>query len=201
VLLVAAVAAALVFVGYRAYQNRQIKPSSTGTTTQSTVQKRADEKKQDSNEGYLVIKEWGLRFKVPVGLSDVRYSLDGDTAGFFAKPTGYQVDYRSNYTKVNGSSGESFPYALGILIRSKDSTKDKLGDQLEGRKLGEYYYYTSHSFASLASGAGATGIFFDVACDKDSTLAKCDVMVKAEQKAFGLINNDGGLLRSIELAK
>ena len=65
----------------------------------------------------------------------------------------------------------------------------------EGKKVGDYYYYTSWAFSSLATGAGCQGLY------GDSNDSACET----ESKAFALVNgNDGNkqaLLYTIELAQ
>jgi hypothetical protein len=52
----------------------------------------ADSGVAEELDGYLVLKEWGLRFKVPEGLTDVRYVIRGDRVLFWGKPSGSRVE-------------------------------------------------------------------------------------------------------------
>ena len=142
--------------------------------------------KQDSNKGYRVVKEWGLRFKIPSGLTDVGYIVAGDTASFYGKPIGSDVQYSTPQRTV------------ADLFRSTDSTKDKLDTTVQGKKVGSYYYYTGWSFSGLATGAGCEGLFTNDPQVGDGP--SCP----AENTVFHLINGTGsdkGMLGTIELAE
>jgi hypothetical protein len=168
---------------------------------------------EGTNEGYLAVKEWGLRFKISNNLTDVQYKISGDTLGIFAKPTEdengkpFDVEYPDNYDELDEYG--NFSYSQGSLIRSKDSSKDVIGQSQKGKKLGDYYYYTSHSFSNLASGAGPNGIFLDEDCLKDDLQRKCERYILAESIVFAIVNGSlhpetgsevkDALLPSIEL--
>jgi Tfp pilus assembly protein PilV len=196
-LIIIVVVGLLGVVGWLVYDRQKSKTSETPSTqnTQATASPQEqtptqETKKPDPNEGYLVVKEWGLRFKTPSGLTDVKYVINGETAAFFAKPTGSSVQYRSDYDKFSNSD---FEYATGELYRSKDATNNERGFAIDGKKVGSYYYYTAWSFSSLATGAACVGLYGD------------DSSCQPELKAFALVNgNDGNnkaLLKTIELAQ
>lgn len=180
-------------VGWLVYDRQKSNTSETSNTLASTQKKeevpKQNTKKTDFNEGYVVVKEWGLRFKTPSGLTNVRYTIHDDTAAFYAKPTGSNVQYISDYDKYEDGN---FSYATGVLYRSTSSTKPFDGDETrEGKKVGNYYYYTNWAFSSLATGAGCVGLYgdSDSACQTEST-------------AFRLVNQgDTALLNTIELAQ
>lgn len=178
------------------------------TAEKNTDQKdKPADKPADLNRGYLVIKEWGVRFKIPAGLADIRYYIHGDTAYFYAKPSGQNLEFRADHDKPEGD------YALATLTRSTDSTKERIGGQVEGRKTGEYYYYTAWSFSGTASGVGLSKLYFDNECDQkaatfqESEVPKCQAFYDAANKAFGLLNGSStlpieqSLLGTIEAAK
>ena len=147
---------------------------------------------KDPNEGYFVVKEWGLRFKVPPSIFDVRYKIkgdtfNGDTLAFYAKPTGLKYDYVKDYDQVSDSG--FFSLANGVIYRSKESTKDKIGIVVEGKKIGDYYYYTAWSFSGLATGAACLPLY------EISDQELCEEV----HKAFRIVNDD--FIKSIELAK
>lgn len=130
-----------------------------------------------------------MRFKIPSGLTDVKYKIRGDTVAFFAKPAGSNVQYVTDYEKYEDNN---FRYATGVLYRSTSSTKPFGGDYLrEGKLIGDYYYYTNWAFSSLSTGAGCQGLYGD-------SESNCLV----ESTAFQLINQgDAALLNTIELAQ
>lgn len=180
-------------VGWLVYDRQKTKTPDSQPDTQTSIEQKgtADTQptqKADPNEGYLVVKEWGLRFKTPTGLTDVRYTIHDDTVAFFAKPTGSSVQYRADYDKYEEGRSQ---YATGNLYRSRESTKDKLGLVVEGKKIGDYYYYTSWAFSSLATGAACVGTYGDA-----------DSNCQPEGTAFQLVNQgDTALLNTIELAR
>jgi prepilin-type N-terminal cleavage/methylation domain-containing protein len=197
ILIVTVIIGLLGAVGWLVYDRQNNKTPETSNTQASTTQKeetpKQETKKPDPNEGYLVVKEWGLRFKIPSGLTDVKYTIHGDTVSFFAKPTGSNVQYRADYDKFEEGRSQ---YAMGNLYRSTSSAKPFAGDMTrEGKKVGDYYYYTSWAFSSLATGAGCVGLY------EDSNESNCE----PESRAFALVNgNDGNkaaLLLTIELAQ
>jgi prepilin-type N-terminal cleavage/methylation domain-containing protein len=188
ILIVIVVVGLLGAVGWLVYDRQKNKTSHTSNTQVSTSQKE-ETKKVDPNEGYLVVKEWGLRFKTPSGLTDVRYAIHGDAVAFFAKPTGSNVQYVTDYQKYADSN---FRYAIGVLYKSTSSIKPFAGDMTrEGKKVGDYYYYTNWAFSSLATGASCKGLYGD-----------SDSACQTEATAFQLVNQgDTALLNTIELAQ
>ncbi len=192
ILVVIVIVGLLGAVGWLVYDSQKDKTSETSNTSSTT--KKAETPKQetvkpDPNAGYLVVKEWGLRFKTPSGLTDVRYAINDDTVAFFAKPSGSSVQYRSDFDKFLDGH---FPYATGLLYRSKDVTNNDRGFATDGKKVGDYYYYTAWSFSSLATGAACVEIY------GDSSNSNC----QAGGTAFQLVNQgDAALLNTIELAQ
>jgi prepilin-type N-terminal cleavage/methylation domain-containing protein len=199
ILIVLVVIGLLGTVGWLVYDRQNNKKTENPATESSTQQNNETSKqesstqqveKTDPNEGYLVLKEWGLRFKIPSGLADVKYTIHDDTVSFFAKPTGSSVQYRTDYDKfVDGHS----QYAIGNLFRSTSSTKPYPGEDSgrQGKKVGDYYYYTSWAFSSLASGAGCVGLYGEGE-------SNCNV----EIKVFDLMNvGNSALLNTIELSQ
>lgn len=177
-------------VGYIVWGKR-INSSDTSITQQIANEDTSTTNTTDSNEGYFVVKEWGLRFKVPTGITDVRYKITGETLAFYAKPKGLNAEYVKNYDQV---SNLGFPsLATGVIYRSKESTKDKTGSAVNGKKIGDYYYYSEWSFSSLATGSACLPLY---------DMANQESQCVEENKAFELVNiGDGSLLNSIELAK
>ena len=188
IIIVLVVISLLGVLGWVIYNRQKDGTSEVSNTQQKEETPKPETMKPDPNEGYLVVKEWGLRFKSPSGLTDIKYTIHGDTASFFAKPTGSSVQYRADYDKFEDGNSR---YALGNLYRSTSSTKPFSGDMTrEGKEIGDYYYYTSWAFSSLATGAGCVGLYGD-----------SDSACQTEQTAFQLVNQgDAALLNTIELA-
>jgi prepilin-type N-terminal cleavage/methylation domain-containing protein len=192
ILIVIVVVGLLGTIGWLVHDRQKSKTADKPITQTNTAQKKETPKQEikrtDPNEGYLVVKEWSLRFKTPSGLTDVKYTIHGDTASFFAKPTGSSVQYRADYDKFEDGRSQ---YATGNLYRSTDSTNTDRGSATEGKKVGNYYYYTSWAFSSLASGAACVGLYGDGE-------SNC----QPESAAFKLVNQgDTALLNTIELAQ
>ena len=143
----------------------------------------------DPNEGYLVVQEWGLRFKVPESLTDVRYAIHDNDLAFFARPAGSDVQYRPDYDEFKSGY---YTHAMGMLYRSTDSTKLVIETLREGTKIGDYYYYTAWAFSGLATGVGAC--FSTYGDDKSN----CELT----GSVFTSINmGEKALLNTIELAQ
>ncbi|HEX5798371.1 MAG TPA: hypothetical protein VFX79_03365 [Candidatus Saccharimonadales bacterium] len=184
-------------VGYYVYNANKNEPQISDSSIQHKNNSKGEVKEElpeeDPNEGYLVVKEWGLRFKIPDNLTDIQYKISGNNLGIFAKPIKdkngqpFNVEYRNNYGDVD--EYDNFTYSLGQLIRSKDSTNKNVFTTVKGKKVGDYYYYTAHSFSNLATGAGPSGVFFtDKDCLKDDRLKKCEKYLFAESIAFAIVN-------------
>jgi hypothetical protein len=162
--------------------------ATTQQEQQSATIEEVAESKPDANASYLVINEWGLRFKTPNGLADVTYTIHSDTVALYAKPVGANVQYRSDHEIFEDGHPR---YATGTLYRSTESSKDKIGYTVDGKKLGNFYYYTGWAFSSLATGAACVGLYGD-------SESNCE----PESKAFQLINQgDTALLNTIELSQ
>jgi hypothetical protein len=115
------------------------KPENKDTNTSTTTSKTelpndaVTEKKVDPNEGYVVINDWGIRFK-PVSAEKILYwkSSDGSDTYYFST---------ESVKKMNGCSDASL-YSL-TRLKSKDvMTGIYLKD---GNKVGDYYYNINHA--------------------------------------------------------
>lgn len=124
----------------------------------------------DPNEGFIVVKEWGLRFKVSATITDVQYASD--------------------YLKVEDGRPV---YALGYVYRSTNSAESKMGDQVQGKKIGNKYYYTAWAFSSMATGAGCVRVY-DIKDDE----AQC---LKANQVFKDMNMGDTALINTIEAVR
>jgi outer membrane murein-binding lipoprotein Lpp len=137
---------------------------------------------QDGVDGeYFTIKAWNIKFKIPAGLADIQYSIQDDVAYIIAMPSDTSIKY------VDGVEKNVKQYALGTIQRSEKSVIEKLpGSNVDGKKMGQYYYYTGWSFSALATGAGITGIY-----------GEGETAMQVESKVFNLINQT--MLPTIEL--
>ncbi len=179
-------------------QQKSLTKNTTTATASVASQKNTGTPAQptDPNAGYLVVKEWGLRFKVPSGLTNVQYKIfpktaqSDDTLAFYAMPAGHTLSYASDFE--SNTTGVTPDHALGVVYRSSDATKQAYGNVVSGKKLGNYYYYSAWSFSGLASGASCVSLYaLPVAQD-------CPL----EQIAFPLVNQGPtALLNTIELAQ
>ena len=107
----------------------------TNDSTDTTTTPVAD------NEGYLVLDDWGVKFKLPADLGDdeIVYEEASDTSGSI------EVYYFS--TKYFSLLGSTCSRAYS-LIRSTDVSTDSIGAPIIIGKIGNYYYsyYTPQSF-------------------------------------------------------
>lgn len=160
----------------------------------------------NSDTSVLRVEEWGIEFDVPSGLTQVEYVILDDTVSFFALPSESEVVYRDDYKEVlNNSNGQNATYSLGNLLRSEKPSKyygvfDDI--EVQGRRIGDYYYYTAWSFSSLATGVGINEIFIDQECQDWHIThdAGCTLKIDAASDVFNYINDvDTGLLNSIRV--
>ncbi|TAH33970.1 hypothetical protein EYC59_04095 [Candidatus Saccharibacteria bacterium] len=201
-ILILVVVAILGFTGWFVWNSQKNTDKTTADTNKSQPAispKKAvpnkDTTTQADQTAYVTVKEWGVRFKVPAGLTDVQYKIfskttanGDDQLAIYAKPAGSGVKYVSDYE----SSSDGFPtHALGVVYRSTSATQERTDSTVTGKKLGDYYYYTAWAFNSMATGAACTGLYGN---DEQN----CQV----ESGAFKLVNQgDTALLNTIELAK
>ena len=104
--------------------NDKLSKSDGGTTGGTEVINSGGGNTTDSNTGYLVIKEWGIRFKAPEGIS-ARYSITDDTAAIY-------VD--------SACSGP-----IIIIGRTTNGSLEHYDRTVAdyGYKIGQYYYIQS----------------------------------------------------------
>jgi hypothetical protein len=131
------------YVGYRVYGHFN-KPSTTNNTTANqTTGNQSTGTQTDPNAGYVVIKEWGVRFKPVNGLSGVTYSITSSQ-----RPNAIEAMLMTDQLKAtniptcNGTQANSRP--LGAIVRittAEDLSQHLNNDQLLGQVDGYYYYY------------------------------------------------------------
>lgn len=91
--------------------------------------------KPDPNKGYVVIREWGVRFKPSADLVDVEYGIVGNTAVFSTK----QLAALDSSCGV----GADTEYPFGKLSRSTTSAQEFTSEDNAGafvKRIGNYYY-------------------------------------------------------------
>lgn len=145
-IIIIAVVALVGILGYVAWNKISVvdkNETPQQTTTVSTPNE--DKKPQDSNEGYLVLHDWGVKFKLPNNVSEVRYYKESieDEHGVFEY-------YQLTTTRVESLGGECAPDAANPIRLSSISRslvkKEELASAFpanENKPIGGYYYYVS----------------------------------------------------------
>jgi len=80
VIIIILIIAILGVLGYVAWNNLLAPKSNSQTAQNDTKSPQVPEKNtvDDPNKGYLVLKDWGVKFQIPDGLTDVKYyKVDG----------------------------------------------------------------------------------------------------------------------------
>lgn len=141
VLIVAALAV-ICFAGWRLWDSSQNKQSSNNAANSSQASQQSSMQSTnttDPNEGYVVIKEWGVRFKPVEGLNGVQYF----------KPASTSLD-RLDFSTTDliasePHCGQSGPVSI---IRTTQQTNEfeKLLVQFNG-----YYYYLRGSDSACSN--------------------------------------------------
>lgn len=145
ILTIVAVAVLIVsgVVGWSVYFGKQALNNSAAQSTSQTPQQKqitstppntnsqAQQVPVDPNAGYVVIKEWGVRFKVVAGLEGVEYAIKGTDMGMAIFSTEALAKHGEN-CGVGSNSREP----LGEIKRSKTPlpSNEQLG------QIGDYYY-------------------------------------------------------------
>ncbi len=117
-------------IGFAAWRLHEINLQKTERTQNTDSQMQTD-----PNEGYVVIKEWGVRFKPVEGLRDViYYRIDNNGDNFFAFTTKDLAESDKN------CSPNPTHIALGGLTRAKEPF-------MTGNNYGPIngYYYSSRA--------------------------------------------------------
>src|SRR5688572_6155328 len=122
---------------------REDKPTDTATqatdllaTSQSSVAEQSVQ--EDPNKDFVVIKEWGVRFK-PSGLSGIRYKI-GAQSSLADENVTFTTDTLAKYgAACSGTQDGDAP--LGILTRTKQQ-KDEFHSESGAfvKRVGDYYY-------------------------------------------------------------
>lgn len=131
IILTIGLVAVLGVVIWRLMNSEQQKQSSQSQDS-SQIKQTEPAKRTDPNEGYVVIKEWGVRFKPVEGFEDVEYF----------KPSNFPYDAFTFTTKSLSDSAASCASSsgnivLGGLARHIVETEGFGGVK---EKIGDYYY-------------------------------------------------------------
>jgi len=146
---VVVVIALIGLIGWRLYNNQPSKQTnnatsgnqSTGQTPATSNNTTSPAQQVDPNAGYVVIKEWGVRFKPVSGLTGVEYvNLDSNTVDFTTQQLA-SLDPNCN-GQVTG---------LTVLGRVFRSTNSSTPSTLSLGKVGDYYYYYYSPEATCSS--------------------------------------------------
>lgn len=138
------VLAVVVFVGWRIYDASQPADTNNQPTNSNNQPGNTNQPSQtqtDPNEGYVVIKEWGVRFKPVDGLTGVQYYKVGTNSEFFAFTTEALAQADPNCAAASGN------IALAGITRSKDAA----GTGKQHGPINDYYYYTRASGAACST--------------------------------------------------
>ncbi|MCL2869888.1 hypothetical protein FWF48_03755 [Candidatus Saccharibacteria bacterium] len=108
----------------------------------------ANAKKQNSTEestnnsaNYLTVKEWGIKFTIPDGLTGLKYTISNDNLEF-------NTDKVAAYGGICATDG-----VVGIIHRSNVSNEQQPGEgnQLNVAAINGYYFYLASPQASCTT--------------------------------------------------
>ncbi len=143
IVLVVAAVAVLGLIGWRVYDANNAKNNSstnqTGSNQSSNTQGDTPQNRQsDPNAGYVVVKEWGIRFKPVDGLSGVAYSIGQvqDSNGTASFSTESLAQYGDSC-----SASQTGMAPLGRLVRTLGTKDDAVTRSTAySAQIGDYYY-------------------------------------------------------------
>lgn len=126
-LVVLAIGGIVTWFFYNTHQN------AGGSTQQNSQQ-------ADPNSGYIVVKEWGVRFKPVDGLMGVTYTVGTQAASRY-QTTAFSTQAITSQASECSANPNGHP-ALGYLYRSANQADLSSPDAIlrEVVKIGNYYY-------------------------------------------------------------
>lgn len=158
IIIVVLVIALLGILGFVFWQNFINKESTDAATNQKQVTDQPAEEGKDPNEGYLVLNDWNIKFKLP---------QTGDEIVYY-KEEANGVEYYDFTTKRVEALGETCvePNNQGFVTRlgsiSRSATKNELHSSAyainNNEPLGGFYYYNSGAQSLCATAEGSTDI-------------------------------------------
>jgi len=108
------------------------------------------------SNGYLMLKDWGVKFKIPAGLKDVKAykdiaSVDSQEAIEFYEFSTGRVEAIGQWCSAR-TAGKSNVTRLGIVDRTKKKQKEIVSAvPVNGNNpIGDYYYYMSGAQATCS---------------------------------------------------
>lgn len=143
IIIAIATIAIIALVGWRIYDSAQNSQTTQNSQTNANQQEEAQEQNNDTqtiqtdpNEGYVVIKEWNVRFKPVDGLSGVEYGRQFNVGSYdsFAFTTKELADISTN-CRI-GAQGYS---QLGLITR--DTKADPMNREVIAHIDEDYYFY------------------------------------------------------------
>lgn len=137
---------AIGFIGWRVYDANQKPKANTSTPISSEAQDAPlmGGPTQDPNVGYVVISQWGVRFKPAESLGEVQYFKPKDLSSYDA----FTFTTKGLSDAATTCSASSENIVLGLLYRNKEQLP-QYGSLLA--KIGDYYYQYRGPQASCGS--------------------------------------------------
>ncbi|MDR0591461.1 MAG: hypothetical protein LBG75_02835 [Candidatus Nomurabacteria bacterium] len=121
----------------------------------------------DTSKGYLVVKEWGVKLKIPEGMTGVKYQISNQTAmSQYHKDSGYSGTLELSTEWFSGLSGCT-AFGPVSLYRYKSDPGQEPGAKNLGLING--YYYT---YGGPQNGCGSDESTYAKQVELASTLAK-----------------------------
>lgn len=182
IVLVVVTVALVGLIGWRLYDaNKNKQSNSTSSNNQTQQNNSASQSNQsdqatqtDPNEGYVVIKEWGVRFKPIEGLNDVEYSI-GNIKGSNGTAS-FSTSELSKYGD-SCSASQTGMAPLGKLIRTQGVKEDATPVSTSyAAQIGDYYYQYVTPQTVCSDDSTATAL-------QSQTLALFKVVVKSLEAA------------------
>jgi hypothetical protein len=143
----------------------QNKNEGTIVNSQPSTQQSAPVANQQSGSDYLVIKEWGVRFKLPDNLKndiDYQYIETNNWINFGSKK------YADIQPYCSSNAG-----GVGMLFRTKDLNSISSNYKTVNH-IGSYYYYSfsPSSYATGQASCNKNGAFSDVQLNDEKELQR-----------------------------
>lgn len=156
VLIVAALAV-ICFAGWRLWDSSQNKQSSNNAANSSQASQQSSMQSTnttDPNEGYVVIKEWGVRFKPVEGLTGTVYAISTDST--FDGSAVFSTEALTQLGPGCGT-GSNSAMPLGRLIRSGVDHRQEFMSAFgeSNKQIGDYYYHYATPQASCLGAGGS----------------------------------------------